>query len=223
MGDSWRVMLIGPRRELGVGKELWSDNRAVLPSLCLDYTPIGRPMKQKEVGKQAEERFRTARVSAPKRASPDPSFFPSRKARWCGGGHVELGVGRRKFIPIYVVIQTHSKAGDTMSAPQIACSVAGSARRSRGVVGGEGGEDEETEALSERTVLSWDLEQRRRRQGRASVVQSTLEDARRGRALVCCETCCKYEATRRGRRQRSAATSASQGSVKSRSSDRSLG
>ncbi|KAK7188429.1 hypothetical protein PSPO01_05620 [Paraphaeosphaeria sporulosa] len=131
-----------------------------------------------------------ARVSAPKHASPVPSVILSRKDRWPGGGHAELEPGRRKLIPIYVVIQTHSKAGDIMSAPQIPYSVALLGRRSEGVVGVESGGDEETEALWQRNRLFF-------RPG---------SNGNAGRAERL------YEATRRGRRPQSASTSANQGS-----------
>lgn len=81
-GRSWKTH--------GADEELWSSDRAVLPSLCLDYTPIGRTMKYTERYKQAEAAVRWCSLSAPKHAPPTPSIILTRKAWWCGGGHASL-------------------------------------------------------------------------------------------------------------------------------------
>lgn len=180
-------MLTGTRKEPGVGKELWSGNRAVLPSLCLGYTPIGRPMKQKEYRRQAEEPFMDGRVSAPDLPCRSPASSCPARLGGLVGDTPSFEADRRKLIPIYVVIQTHSKADDTMSAPQIPCSVALSGRRFGAGVGrrgrrgrGDGG------ALAEKSSCLWSWSRRQGRQGGAAVVQSTLKDARRGRAGLWC-------------------------------------
>ena len=178
-GPCW-MMRSRRRRSLGPGGSFGTPTVRMLPAFCLDYTSIGRSPRQTEHHRQAEEAYMAAPCPLfPKPPAPVPSVIFVSREDGQAGEHtgLDLGTGRRELIPIYMMIQTHSKGGEPNSMAQRSCSKDQLGRRSKGAasVDGGGGKGQTVKRCTERhrsaEVSRPGAEIKADRQGRAAVAR----------------------------------------------------